>query len=235
MIMTLPLNSTAGETMNVLSLILNSDPVVQATLALLIFFSIFSWAIILLKFFQIRGAKKKSAKFNDVFDNSQNLEDILNKKSINNSPLYEILVAGLKDILLAKQQKAKDPTHRSHVSLDKIQKEVRRSSDQETSRLELLTPFLATTASASPFIGLFGTVWGILIAFWKIKDAAGTSTLQTVGPHIAEALIATAVGLAAAIPAVIFYNYFITKIKALARTYEDFSFDLLRRVEHEYF
>ena len=108
-------------------------------------------------------------------------------------------------------------------------------SDNETGRLEQFTPFLATTASACPFIGLFGTVWGILTAFLVLKEGSGSSSIQVVGPYIAEALIATAVGLAAAIPAVVFYNYFVTKIKALARDYEDFSLDLTRRIQHEYF
>ncbi len=226
---------SSNESLNVLSLIMSSDPLVQFTLAVLIFFSIFSWTIILFKIFQIRNAKKSMGNFLVSFDASHKLEDLLTRKnSGEDSPTYEIFLAGIRDILSARQSKAKDPGYQIKVDLGLIRKRIQQSSDNETSKLESYTPFLATTASACPFIGLFGTVWGILTAFWVLKGQ-GSSSIQVVGPYIAEALIATAVGLAAAIPAVMAYNYFVTKIRGLARDYDDFSLDLLRRIEHEYF
>src|SRR4030095_5951201 len=122
----------------------------------------------------------------------------------------------------------------SKLNLEHIKKNVVRATSDEVAKLEQMTPFLATTASASPFIGLFGTVWGILTAFWAI-GRAGSTSLGTVGPYIAEALIATAVGLAAAIPAVIAYNYFVSKIKVLTKDIDDFGDDLVHRIEKEYF
>ena len=228
--------ASRGQKINILELALGSDPIVQLTLAILLFFSIFSWTIILYKFFQIKKAHRSSGKFLETFENAPRLEEILTKrKGSEESPLYEIFLSGLRDILLIKQAKAKDPSYPAKLDLDHVRKRIQQSSDNETGRLEQFTPFLATTASACPFIGLFGTVWGILTAFWVLKEGSGSSSIQVVGPYIAEALIATAVGLAAAIPAVVFYNYFVTKIKALARDYEDFSLDLTRRIQHEYF
>ena len=108
------------------------------------------------------------------------------------------------------------------------------TSEDEIAKIERYTPFLATTGSSAPYIGLFGTVWGILAAFWEIGKA-GTSSLAVVGPYIAEALIATAMGLGAAIPAVIFYNFFVVRIRAFERDVDNFSEDLMDRISREYF
>ncbi len=220
---------------HVFHLIFSSDPVVKVTLLLLVFFSVISWAIILFKLKQVKKAQKTSSQFLGVFESSDSVDEILTKTtSREGNPVYEVFSSGISDIMRYRQARSKDPARVPKLSLDHIRKNISRATSDEIAKLEQLTPFLATTASSAPFIGLFGTVWGILTAFWAIGKAGSTS-LATVGPFIAEALIATAVGLAAAIPAVIAYNYFVTKIRRLAKTLEDFSMDLSSRIEREFF
>jgi len=220
---------------SVLSMILSSGPVVKFTLLILLIFSVTSWAIIFFKYVQLKRARKTSLEFLRMFDSSFSLEELLTKPAPQDgNPLYHIFSSGISDILRFKQAKAKDPNHRGTLNLGHIHKSIRRAEDDETHKLEKLTPFLATTASTAPFIGLFGTVWGILTAFFTIGQQKTTS-LAVVGPYIAEALVATAVGLAAAIPAVIFYNFFVTRIRNLSKDLGDFSSDLEQRIELEYF
>lgn len=231
--MATPVAST--EAKSVLHMIFSSDPLVKAVLLILIFFSVTSWAIIFYKYAQVKKAKRSADKFAHTFDQTYTIEEMLTKSTPQDgNPLYQIFSSGISEILRAKQAKAKDPSSRASVSLDHIRKNIRRAESDEMARLEQLTSFLATTASASPFIGLFGTVWGILTAFWAIGQQK-SSSLGVVGPYIAEALIATAVGLAAAIPAVIAYNYFVSKLKVLGKDLNDFSIDLEHRIEKEYF
>lgn len=220
---------------SVLGMILTSGPVVKFTLLVLVVFSVTSWAIIFFKYVQLKKAKKSSLKFMQTFDTSFSIEELLTKPAPQEgNPLYSIFSSGLSDILRFRQAKNKDPNFKGSLNLEHIHKTIRRSQNDETHKLEQLTPFLATTASAAPFIGLFGTVWGILTAFFTIGQQKTTS-LAVVGPYIAEALVATAVGLAAAIPAVIAYNYFVTRIRALAKELGDFSTDLENRIEREFF
>ncbi len=224
-----------AETQSVLHMVFSSDPLVKAVLLILIFFSITSWAIIFYKYAQVKRAKKSADKFSQAFDQTYTIEEMLTKTTPQEgNPLYVIFSSGIADILRAKQQKAKDPASRPAINLDHIRKNIRRAESDEMARLEQLTSFLATTASASPFIGLFGTVWGILTAFWAIGQQK-SSSLAVVGPYIAEALIATAVGLGAAIPAVIAYNYFVSKLKVLGKDLNDFAIDLEHRIEKEFF
>ena len=220
---------------SVLNMVLNSGPVVKFTLIVLLVFSVTSWAIIFFKYVQLKRARRTSQNFLHSFDNTFSLDEMLARPAPQDgNPLYSIFASGIADILRFKKNKAQDPAYRGSLNLEHIQKNIRRSQNDETHKLEQLTPFLATTASAAPFIGLFGTVWGILTAFFTIGQQKTTS-LAVVGPYIAEALVATAVGLAAAIPAVIAYNFFVTRIKALAKDLGDFSTDLENRIEREYF
>jgi biopolymer transport protein TolQ len=231
--MAVPPASHEGQT--VLHLVFSSDPIVKVTLLILIFFSITSWAIIFYKYNQVKKAKRSSVKFLETFDQAFSVEEVLTKNTPREgNPLFQIFSSGISDILRAKQMKSKDPNSKPRLNLEHIRKNIRRAESDEMHKLEQLTSFLATTASASPFIGLFGTVWGILTAFWAIGQQK-SSSLAVVGPYIAEALIATAVGLAAAIPAVIAYNYFVTKIRDLNKDLGDFSVDLEHRIEKEYF
>ena len=144
------------------------------------------------------------------------------------NPLYEIFnTAGE----VMKRLKSAGKGHGNNRDI--LVQRLTQTREEEIYKLEQYTPFLATTASTAPFVGLFGTVWGILTAFWNIGKE-GSSTLAVVGPYIAEALIATAIGLAAAIPAVIFYNFYVNRVRLLSKDLQDFSTDLASRIDREY-
>jgi biopolymer transport protein TolQ len=216
-------------TINFFTIIAEADIVVQLILLLLVFFSVFSWAIIFFKFKTIKAGFKQSAKFLDVFRRSKSLSDVNEAaKKLRASPLAVIFLAGNRE--LAYQSKASAENGWSTAKTDSLNRALLKASNAEVSRLEKMMFFLATTGSVSPFIGLFGTVWGIMISFIRI-GAMRSASLQVVAPGIAEALIATAVGLFAAVPAVIAYNYFLGRIKDLIADMEDFSFEFLSIAE----
>jgi len=216
-------------TINIFTIIAEADIVVQLILLLLVFFSVFSWAIIFFKFKTIKAGFKQSAKFLDVFRRSKSLSDVNDAaKKLRASPLAVIFLAGNRE--LAYQSKASAENGWSAAKTDSLNRALLKASNAEVSRLEKMMFFLATTGSVSPFIGLFGTVWGIMISFVRI-GAMRSASLQVVAPGIAEALIATAVGLFAAVPAVIAYNYFLGRIKDLIADMEDFSFEFLSIAE----
>ncbi len=207
---------------NVISLVLHANIVVQFTLLLLVFFSVVSWAIIGSKHRQLKRAKERSERFYQLFWQSKSIDAIVSKGTFRKSPAFNVFKTGV------------DTLRETPDSVQRVDKEIRRASEDEIEQMEYGVPFLATTGSAAPFIGLFGTVWGILNAFWKI-GRTGASSLAIVGPHIAEALIATAIGLAAAIPAVIFYNVYVNRIRLLSKDLSDFADDLSLRISREYF
>jgi biopolymer transport protein TolQ len=209
---------------NVLSLVVHANTVVQITLLLLVVFSIVSWAIIGSKHRQLKQAKERSSRFYQLFWQSKSIDAVVSKGTFRKSPAFNVFKSGI-DTLRENQ---------SPDSFTMIEKEIRRTAEDEIEQMEYGVPFLATTGSAAPFIGLFGTVWGILNAFWKI-GRTGASSLAIVGPHIAEALIATAIGLAAAIPAVIFYNVYVNRIRLLSKDLLDFADDFSSRIRREYF
>jgi biopolymer transport protein TolQ len=216
-------------TINIFTIIAEADIVVQLILLLLVFFSVFSWAIIFFKFKTIKAGFKQSAKFLDVFRRSKSLSDVNDAaKKLRASPLAVIFLAGNKE--LAYQSKASAENGWSAAKTDSLNRALLKASNAEVSRLEKMMFFLATTGSVSPFIGLFGTVWGIMISFIRI-GAMRSASLQVVAPGIAEALVATAVGLFAAVPAVIAYNYFLGRIKDLIADMEDFSLEFLSIAE----
>jgi len=211
--------------MNFLKLILQGSIVVQLVLLVLIFFSVFSWAVIFFKRNTLKAASSQSKKFLNVFNKSRDLLEV-NKaaKKYKASPLAALFQAGYKD--LSYHAKSNPNPELTSANLESLNRALLKASNKEISRLEHMMSFLATTGSVTPFIGLFGTVWGIMDAFIeiaKLKSAA----LVTVAPGIAEALIATALGLFAAIPAVIAYNYFLHRIKNVASEMEDFSIEFL--------
>jgi biopolymer transport protein TolQ len=214
---------------NIFTIIAEADIVVQLILLLLVFFSVFSWAIIFFKYKTVRSAFKQSDKFLEVFRRSKSLTDVNDAaRKLRGSPLAVIFLAGNKE--LAYQSKASAENGWSGEKTDSLNRALLKASNTEVSRLEKLMFFLATTGSVSPFIGLFGTVWGIMISFIRI-GAMRSASLQVVAPGIAEALIATAVGLFAAVPAVIAYNYFLGRIKDLIADMEDFSLEFLSIAE----
>ncbi len=204
----------------------HSGPVVQLTLLLLLFFSVVSWAIIIFKFLQLKKAQKSSQSFWTQFTQSSSLEDFFKGSFEKHGPLYEVFNAAV--LLMPRLQKSGN----SSLMNDKVEIKLAQVREEEMFKLEQYTPFLATTASTAPFIGLFGTVWGILTAFAAIGKA-GTSSLETVGPYISEALVATAIGLAAAIPAVVAYNYFVARIRTMSTMLDLFMNELVHRIKEE--
>ena len=210
--------------MSILSLVTGSGIVVQGVLILLILMSVVTWGIVIQKWFGIRKAKQQSKEFDSVFWGSKNLAHINGEsKKLEASPIAAVFAAGYQELtaLLDSGGAASDASN-----LESIDRSLRKARVEEISQLETGTTFLATTASAAPFIGLFGTVWGIMNAFIGLSQAK-SSSIQAVAPGISEALIATAIGLAAAIPAAIFYNYFSQQVRGLARGMDMFSAEFL--------
>jgi biopolymer transport protein TolQ len=218
--------------MNVISLITEASFIVQMVLLVLIFFSVFSWAIIFYKRRTIRTAAAQSQRFLKAFRRSKNLSEVNDAaKKCQGSPLAVLFVSGFKE--LAHASRANPQNAETPPKLENLNRVLTKASNAEVSRMEKMMSFLATTGSVTPFIGLFGTVWGIMDAFNRIGILRSAS-LVTVAPGIAEALIATAVGLFAAIPAVIAYNHFLHKIKDIITEMEDFSLEFLNIAERLY-
>ncbi|MFH2011176.1 MAG: protein TolQ [Pseudomonadota bacterium] len=222
-------------------IILNAGPMVQFVLIILLFFSIISWAIIFSKFKMLRRADRESNKFLDFFWKNKKLLTIYEEsKKTEGNPIAEVFRAGY--IELSKLNKVKyDSSGKETYSdvtsistelggIDNISRALNQAVISQTNKLEKTLPFLATTGNTSPFIGLFGTVWGIMDAFRGI-GIKGSASLAVVAPGISEALIATAAGLAAAIPAVIAYNYYLNKIRVLTSYMENFSSEFLNIIE----
>lgn len=198
--------------------------------------SIASWAIIAIKYFHLRQAQKQSLLFLDTFWQSKRLDAIYQAaEKLSVSPISQVFRAGY--IELSKVTAAGSPEGGERYDLDgieNVERALRRASVAELTYLESKVAFLATTGSTAPFVGLFGTVWGIMGAFQDIY-VQGNANLATVAKPIAEALIATAVGLLAAIPAVVAYNFFLSKIKVLESEMESFSSDFLNIVKRHFF
>ncbi len=215
-----------------LDLMLNASFVVQLVLLMLIGASIVSWAIIVFKWTAIRGANRHADRFLDIFWSGKSMDHIYSEsKKYGAAPVAKIFQSGyleLQRILEKEKQKTAGVE-----SIGNLERALARANRSEYIRLERSLTFLATTGSVSPFVGLFGTVWGIMNAFQNI-GAAGGASLATVAPGIAEALIATAIGLAAAIPAVMGYNYYTHKIRAVRVQMENFSSDFLNIVRRNF-
>jgi biopolymer transport protein TolQ len=228
----LPTSDALGS--NVLDLVLQAGPVAKAVLALLGVFSIVSWALIVDKWWQLRRVRSQSVAFLRAFREGRRPSVVLvAARKLRESPLAQLYVAahqevsGISEVVDHVLEDNEDGL--GGERLDAVHRAMRRSSAMEIARLERYLPFLATTASATPFIGLFGTVWGIMASFHGI-GVQGSANLAVVAPGISEALVATAFGLAAAIPAVIAYNYFVNRVKYWATEMEGFTMDLLNLV-----
>ncbi len=219
--------------MNIVKLVTDASLVVQLILLLLVFFSVVSWAIIIFKRRALKSAAAHSRKFLESFHRSKNLSDVSEAaRRYKASPLSALFQAGFKELAY----QTKSPGNGAVPGRDRLEslnRALTKASNAEVTRLEKMMFFLATTGSVSPFIGLFGTVWGIMGSFLNIGIQRSAS-LVTVAPGIAEALIATAVGLFAAIPAVIGYNYFLGRIKDVVAEMEDFSLEFLSIAERLY-
>ncbi len=218
---------------NILNLA-GTGPVVLGVFLVLIFFSVVSWAIIMFKLIQIHKANSESVRFMDFFWKTKRFDTIAAQADrFSSSPLVMLFNEGYSELKQLMDTDGKQST--SEVSTDlggvaNVSRALRRATNQEVNRLEKYTTFLATTGSASPFIGLFGTVWGIMVAFQGI-GTTGSASLAVVAPGISEALRATAIGLIAAIPAVMAYNHFQHKIRVLVKEMDSFSTEFLNIVQ----
>lgn len=209
-----------------LELIWNAGPVVKGVLLLLFSMSVLSWAVISLKWVSFRTAAGQNKKFLELFWRSKSLDEIFGKcENMRFSPVAEVFKSGFREL---QKLSAGDTKH--GFEIDNLTRAMGRTSLTELSALEkFLTP-LATTASSAPFIGLFGTVWGIMSSFREI-GATGSANLAVVAPGISEALVATAIGLLAAIPASIFYNTFVQSSRRMTVEIEGFTQDFLNIVQ----
>ncbi|HTA21626.1 MAG TPA: protein TolQ [Polyangia bacterium] len=237
--MPLILQAGAGEArLDILELILNASPVVKGVLALLILMSAASWFVIGSKTIFLSKAASRSAKFQDAFWKTGRLDEIWRLSEASPpSPVGEVFRAGYTELAKLQKRRQEAPEAASEELLgdiESVQRALDRARTTAITDMESRVPLLGTTASAGPFIGLFGTVWGIMNSFRNI-GAKGAANLATVAPGIAEALVATAIGLMAAIPAVMAYNYFSRRIRVLSAEMETFSSDFLNIVRRRFF
>jgi biopolymer transport protein TolQ len=210
---------------SVLGMIFGSGFVVQSVLLLLIVLSVWSWAITIAKYLQFRRANQASDEFSQIFWETRNFARIDDSsRRLTGSPLASVFGSGYRELthMISEGGKAADLT----ADLGIVERALRRAELEESHRLEKGVTFLASVASAAPFIGLFGTVWGIMNAFHGLANAKNT-TIQAVAPGISEALVATAVGLAAAIPAAVAFNYFTAAIRKFRQSMDSFSEEFL--------
>ena len=212
--------------------------VVKLVLIVLLYFSVVSWGIIFFKLLQVSRANGASGRFLDFFWKAKSFDSIGSQLDrFENSPLAVLFQEGYGEMKKLKE-KVEEKSEPNMIStdlggIDNIARALRRATTSEITRLEKYLTFLATTGATAPFIGLFGTVWGIMTAFEKIGQS-GSASLAVVAPGIAEALIATAIGLVAAIPAVMGYNHFQHKIKVLISEMDSFSTEFLNIVQRNF-
>jgi len=226
--------TVTASTNGVLELVLSAGPLAKAVLAVLLLFSVISWALIVEKWWQLRRVRRHTLGFLKVYRDARR-PSVVNQaaKKFRESPLAQLYGAayqelwGLPDVVDQVIEDVDDGV--TPDRLDSVQRALQRTAALEVSQLERYLPFLATTASATPFIGLFGTVWGVMSAFHGI-GAQGSASLAVVAPGISEALIATAAGLGAAIPAVVGYNYFVSRVKRWATEMDGFMLDLINQL-----
>ncbi len=214
-------------------LLVNSGLVARIVLLVLLIFSVVSWAIILQKYRSFNAARRDSREFLRVFRQSKKLSEIrASCRVLKASPLSEVFLGGYREI--ENQVVVSDNPGKPRVrSLDAVQRALQISASTELTRMEQRLTWLATTGAVTPFIGLFGTVWGIMDAFHGL-GIAGTASFRSVAPGISEALITTAAGLFAAIPAVVAYNHFVQRVKEFGALMDDFALEFLNMTERHF-
>ncbi len=223
----------------IIELFMQTGTVDKVVLGILVFLSVGSWAIIASKFFEFKRAASQTERFLEVFHRSQRFSEVNSAaERLKASPLVAIFQSGYVEIdaqVKASSESGANPTSSSYrlKSLESLQRTLQRAVGVEVQVMSRGTGFLATTAAASPFIGLFGTVWGIMIAFQEI-GLSGSSSLATVAPGIAGALVNTAAGLAAAIPALVGFNYYSNRIRTLRADMQDFVLELINLAERNF-
>ena len=211
-------------------LIANTGIVARVVLLILLAFSVWSWAIIFHKWRSFKAARRESQEFLKVFRQSKKLSEIRAFcRTLRSSPLPEVFQAGYQEIE-SQVLPSENPGKPRVRSMEAVQRALQIASSSELSRMERWLTWLATTGAVTPFVGLFGTVWGIIDAFHGL-GTAGTASLRSVAPGISEALITTAAGLFAAIPAVIAYNQFLQRVKEFGSLMDDFALEFLNMTE----
>lgn len=214
-------------------LLANTGLVAQIVLIILLVFSILSWAVIFKKRRNFKEARRASEEFLRIFRQSKKLSEIkAAATSLKSSPLVEVFLGGYREIE-GQVYYTDNPGKPRIRSIEAVHRALQIASSGELTRREQWLGFLATTGAVTPFIGLFGTVWGIIDAFHGLANAT-TASLHSVAPGISEALITTAAGLFAAIPAVIAYNYFLQRIKELGILMDDFGLEFLNMTERNF-
>ena len=216
------LNAYSG---GILGLISSSGPVAKFVIFILLVFSVISWTIIFYKWKQLNAVNRDGLKFLRIAKDVESFKKLTSVYSDSpDSPFYKLLLGSYKE-LTVRQKENTNPLD----TLPAVENVLRVTASQETERLEKRLSFLATTANTAPFIGLFGTVWGIMDSFREI-GTRGTTSLAVVAPGISEALIATALGLFAAIPAVLGYNVLINKLRSVSSKMEHASAYILNLI-----
>ncbi len=220
-------------------LLFGSEGIILVVVLILIALVVLSFFVIFYKLIHVSQAQSQSINFLDRFWESKRLDDIYRvTDKLKYSPLAAMFRAGYVELSKVKKKDKEDNAagtmHDKMDGLENIERALQRARVSEMTKLENLLPFLATVAGASPFIGLFGTVWGIMDAFLNIA-AAGQADLATVSQPIAEALVTTALALASAIPAVVAFNYFNRRLKVLGAEMSTFSNDYLNIVKRHFF
>ena len=232
-----------AQEINILQLLGNAGIMVKFVLLLLIAFSVTSWGIIIMKFLEFRKANRESELFKDFFWSGKDLsEAFAQSKQLSASPVARIYRIGYLELKKVSQLGLPISSNSSDgidaavsiklAGIDNIKRALSRATNAEIHRMQRMVPFLATTGNSTPFIGLFGTVWGIMNSFHGIGQR-GSASLAVVAPGISEALIATAAGLAVAIPAVIAFNFFMQKVRSVEADLSNFSSDFLNIVERD--
>ncbi len=225
--------------LSILQMIIHAGPMVKFVMLLLLVFSLVSWTIIIMKHLTYKKALAETEFFLDLFWKSKNLTDAYKAaKEIPESPEASVFLLGFNELQKinrsrVSKQKSQDTLEMQLASMDNLKRALRKAENKELGQLGKYLSFLATTGSATPFIGLFGTVWGIMSSFQDI-GMRGSASLAVVAPGISEALVATAAGLAVAIPSVIFYNYYSNKLAEIENNMQGFSADFMNLVERDF-
>ncbi len=217
-----------------------SGKIAQGILLLLLWFSVISWAVIVYKWKVYKKAKSSSQKFLNLFRQKRSFSDSFSSLAVmSGTPLSRILATGYKTVQeMARENPAYVKQSNPKIALnsealEEVKSAVQRTSNEEIERLERYLVFLATCGNVAPFLGLLGTIWGVMDSFRSI-GVKGSASLAVVAPGIATALVATIVGLAVAIPAVIGFNYFNNKLRGFSVLFDNFSSELLSQIKKEY-
>lgn len=223
---------------DIFQMIFHAGPVVKFVMLILLISSVISWAIIFMKWRLLRKAREESSYFLDLFWDTAEMSKVYSEsEDLPYSPVASLFRSGYSEIVrmskIQSQPKARQENSAMQPILDVVERSLKRTAIDQSNRLEKALSFLATTGNTAPFVGLFGTVWGIMESFRGI-GLKGAANLAVVAPGISEALIATAAGLAAAIPAVVAFNYFNSKVGFLKSEMDNFSSDFLSLVERQF-